>query len=249
MVGMKRYILLDIASPVVSVTGTWKHPNLRLTKVLPWRCSLPDIAGAFMTDNRLSIRIDLTNGDRIGPGKIALLEAIKSAGSISAAARQLGMSYRRAWLLVEEINQSLREPAVAAATGGKQGGGAALTPVGEEVITLYRAIERAAHSSTAKEFRAVDRLIRKGRAPRDESTKREIETPEERPMKLSARNMLKGTIVEVTKGQTTAHVRIDIGGSIVTSSITNEAVDELKLAKGQSAYAVVKASDVMIAID
>jgi molybdate transport system regulatory protein len=114
-----------------------------------------------MTDNRLSIRIDLTNGDRIGPGKIALLEAIKSAGSISAAARQLGMSYRRAWLLVEEINKSLREPAVAAATGGKQGGGAAVTAIGEEVIALYRAIERAAHTSAAEEFRTVDRLIRK----------------------------------------------------------------------------------------
>jgi molybdopterin-binding protein len=67
-------------------------------------------------------------------------------------------------------------------------------------------------------------------------------------MKLSARNVLKGKIVEVKKGQTTAHVRIDIGGSVVTASITNEAVDELKLASGQSAYAVIKASDVMIAI-
>jgi len=69
-------------------------------------------------------------------------------------------------------------------------------------------------------------------------------------MKLSARNVLKGKIVEVKKGKTTAHVRIQIAaGTIVTSSITNEAVDELKLKKGQSAYAVVKASDVMIAID
>ena len=68
-------------------------------------------------------------------------------------------------------------------------------------------------------------------------------------MKLSARNSLKGTIVEVKKGQTTAHVRIDIGGTIVTASITNEAVDELKLQKGQQAYAVIKASDVMIAVD
>jgi len=68
-------------------------------------------------------------------------------------------------------------------------------------------------------------------------------------MKLSARNFLKGTIVEVKKGQTTAHVRIDIGGAIVTASITNEAVDELKLASGQTAYAVIKASDVMVAID
>jgi molybdopterin-binding protein len=68
-------------------------------------------------------------------------------------------------------------------------------------------------------------------------------------VKLSARNILKGKIVEVKKGQTTAHVRIDIGGSIVTASITNEAADELKLASGQSAYAVIKASGVMIAVD
>jgi molybdopterin-binding protein len=72
----------------------------------------------------------------------------------------------------------------------------------------------------------------------------------EQSMKLSARNSLKGTIVEVKKGQTTAHVRIDIGGgTVVTASITNEAVDELKLQKGQQAYAVIKASDVMVAID
>jgi molybdopterin-binding protein len=68
-------------------------------------------------------------------------------------------------------------------------------------------------------------------------------------MKLSAHNILKGKIVEVKKGQTTAHVRIDIGGAIITSSITNEAVDEFKLASGQSAYAVIKASDEMVAID
>lgn len=68
-------------------------------------------------------------------------------------------------------------------------------------------------------------------------------------MRISARNRLKGTIIEVTKGATTAHVRIDVGGSIVTASITNEAVDELGLAVGGDAYAVVKASDVMVAVD
>ena len=68
-------------------------------------------------------------------------------------------------------------------------------------------------------------------------------------MKISARNRLKGRIVDVTKGATTAHVRIDIGGSIVTASITNEAVDELGLNVGGEAYAVVKASDVMVAVD
>jgi molybdopterin-binding protein len=68
-------------------------------------------------------------------------------------------------------------------------------------------------------------------------------------MKLSARNVIGGTIVEVRKGQTTAHVRIDIGGQVITASITNEAVDEMKLANGQKAHAVIKASDVMIATD
>ena len=69
-------------------------------------------------------------------------------------------------------------------------------------------------------------------------------------MKISARNQLKGTITEVAKGATTSHVRIDIGGGIiVTASITNEAVDELKLAKGKPAIAVIKASDVMVGID
>src|SRR5262245_16362836 len=119
-----------------------------------------------MASPRLSIRIDLATGDRIGPGKIALLEAIRSSGSISAAARSLGMSYRRAWLLVEEINGSLREPAVAAETGGRHGGGAALTAAGERIIDLYRAIESQARSAADGEFRAMAKLVRpdKGRA-------------------------------------------------------------------------------------
>jgi molybdopterin-binding protein len=68
-------------------------------------------------------------------------------------------------------------------------------------------------------------------------------------MKISARNVLKGKITEITKGATTAHVKIDVGGTIVTSSITNAAVDDLKLAVGKDAYAVVKASDVMVGVD
>ena len=68
-------------------------------------------------------------------------------------------------------------------------------------------------------------------------------------MKLSARNRLKGKVIDVRKGQTTAHVRIDVSGTVVTASITNEAVDELGLKVGHTAYAVIKASDVMVAID
>lgn len=68
-------------------------------------------------------------------------------------------------------------------------------------------------------------------------------------MKISARNVLTGKIVEVKKGATTAHVRIDLGGSVVTASITNESVDELKLVPGMTASAVIKASDVMVAVE
>ena len=118
-----------------------------------------------MAGPRLSIRIGLVSGDRIGPGKIALLEAIRSTGSISAGARALGMSYRRAWLLVEEINHVLRKPAVTTETGGRSGGGAALTPVGERVVGLYRAIETHARRAAGGEFRAIEKLVRSERAP------------------------------------------------------------------------------------
>ena len=120
-----------------------------------------------MTRPHLSIRLDLTSGDRIGPGKIGLLEAIRDTGSISAGARKLGMSYRRAWLLVDEINAALQKPAVASTTGGRQGGGAVLTPVGNKIIQIYRSIEAAARKSAGGEFRAVEKITRtkgKGRS-------------------------------------------------------------------------------------
>lgn len=109
----------------------------------------------------LSIRVDLANGLRIGPGKIALLEAIRSTGSISAAARSLGMSYRRAWLLVEDLNNGLREPAVTAESGGRHGGGATVTAVGEHVIELYREIESHSSSAARYQFYALGTLIRR----------------------------------------------------------------------------------------
>ena len=79
----------------------------------------------------------------IGPGKVDLLEAIQAERSITAAAKSLGMSYRRAWLLVDELNRALKAPAVETAAGGSGGGGAALTPAGERVLALYREIEAA----------------------------------------------------------------------------------------------------------
>src|ERR1700735_5029451 len=101
----------------------------------------PDQADTPAQSDRLSIRLDLASGARIGPGKVAVLEEIARSGSISAAGRALGMSYRRTWELVEELNRSLGSPVVETAAGGSGGGGAVLTPAGKAVIERYRAIE------------------------------------------------------------------------------------------------------------
>lgn len=95
----------------------------------------------------LSIRIDFGPGHRVGPGKVRLLEAIAEQGSISAAGRALGMSYRRAWMLVEAMNIGFGQPVVEAQAGGKAGGGARLSSLGAEVVARYRAVERAAEAS------------------------------------------------------------------------------------------------------
>jgi len=102
----------------------------------------------------MKLRMRVTCGDAIalGPGKIALLEALDTCGSITAAARELGMSYRRAWLLVEELNTHMREPAVETAQGGARGGGSRLTPAGREVLRLYRAIEATARQHCRAEI-------------------------------------------------------------------------------------------------
>lgn len=98
---------------------------------------------------RLSIRIDIGPDFRIGPGKVALLEMIAEHGSISAAGRALGMSYRRAWLLVEAMNTGFGRPVVEAQTGGRAGGGARLSSLGTDIVARYRAIERAAGEAAA----------------------------------------------------------------------------------------------------
>jgi molybdate transport system regulatory protein len=95
----------------------------------------------------------------IGPGKIALLESVAENGSISAAARQLGMSYRRAWVLIDEMNRALVQPAVNTAAGGAHGGGTALTAVGQELVMRYRAVESAARIAAAADLAALNRLI------------------------------------------------------------------------------------------
>jgi molybdate transport system regulatory protein len=107
-----------------------------------------------MNEQPISVRIKIAFGGdaRLGPGKMDLLEAIAGTGSISAAGRSLGMSYRRAWLLIDALNQTFDEPSVRAAAGGAHGGGAALTPFGKKLLAAYRAVEAATIAQADEAF-------------------------------------------------------------------------------------------------
>ena len=105
-------------------------------------------AGSGRSTPPLSLIVNLDPAGRIGPGKIELLEHIASFGSISAAARQMKMSYKHAWDLVEELNRIVGKPVASAQQGGKHGGGAQLTTMGHGLVTRFRAIERAATAAT-----------------------------------------------------------------------------------------------------
>jgi molybdate transport system regulatory protein len=106
----------------------------------------------------LSIRIDLDAEDALGPGKIRLLELIRDLGSISSAGRAMDMSYRRAWLLIDELNRTFREPLVETQKGGGGGGGAQLTAFGREVIRLYRAIGADAAHAADRHLQALQSM-------------------------------------------------------------------------------------------
>lgn len=106
----------------------------------------------------LRLRLLLDSDHAIGPGKTDLLEAIARTGSISAAARDMAMSYKRAWQLVDELNRSFATPLVSTSKGGMHGGGAALTPRGTEVLEAYRSLERKAQKLLAVELRQLGLL-------------------------------------------------------------------------------------------
>ncbi|CDN46684.1 winged helix-turn-helix domain-containing protein [Neorhizobium galegae] len=97
--------------------------------------------------SKTTIRIDLDNGVRLGPGKAQLLELIAEHGSIRAAGASIGMSYRRAWLLGDEINRMFKEPSIFTRHGGKSGGGAGLTEFGQELLSRYRRMEKASRDA------------------------------------------------------------------------------------------------------
>jgi len=104
----------------------------------------------------VTLRIDFDAAGRVGHGKIRLLELVRETGSITAAGREMGMSYRRAWMLIDALNRIFRTPVVATRIGGKAGGGAEVTAFGAELIARYRAMETIAHTALGPHLRALD---------------------------------------------------------------------------------------------
>ena len=127
-----------------------------------------------MGNVRLTVRIDFGAERALGPGKIRLLEAIGKTGSISRAGRALGMSYRRAWLLVDDLNRCFRAPVVATQPGGARGGGAALTPFGAALIEKYRMIEARATKAAKPHLRALETSLRRRAGGKQKSLKTSI---------------------------------------------------------------------------
>jgi molybdate transport system regulatory protein len=112
---------------------------------------------------KLTLRIDLGDDAAVVPGKVRLLELIDAHGSIAAAGRAMGMSYRRAWMLVDEMNDCFHRPVVQKQLGGSGGGGAVLTLFGRQIVQHYRDMERAAGRAVAPHLRALDHALARRR--------------------------------------------------------------------------------------
>jgi molybdate transport system regulatory protein len=108
---------------------------------------------------RVSLRLGFSGEQALGPGKVRLLELIAETGSISAAGRAMEMSYRRAWMLVDELNRMFREPLVEARPGGTNGGGASLTEAGDDVVRRYRAIESTVTANANAHIAALEKML------------------------------------------------------------------------------------------
>jgi molybdate transport system regulatory protein len=109
---------------------------------------------------RIKLRLEYDSPLILGPGKAELLARIGRLGSISAAAREMGMSYKRAWTLVEEMNTAFAEPVIDRARGGTGGGGATVTPTGQSVLRHYRALESLLREAGAEDLQALNALLR-----------------------------------------------------------------------------------------
>jgi molybdate transport system regulatory protein len=161
----------------------------------------------------------------LGKGGAKILDAIRDKGSISKAARKVGMSYRYVWNYLDKIQKALKEPIVETYKGGRAGGGGArLTELGESLLKEYRRVEGYVGEILVDEehWEAVG-------------------------LKISARNRLKGIVRNVERGKVASKVKIEISGpTVITALISREAVEELDIKAGDNVEAVIKATEVMV---
>jgi len=172
-----------------------------------------------------------------GRGRIALLRQIGATGSIAAAARAVGMSYKAAWDAVDAMNNLTEQPLVERRAGGRHGGGTRLTDYGEQLIRVYDSAETEYRRFLARLSRGICNLDHFHNLMGVLS------------MKTSARNYLRGVVSKVSEGAVNAEVTLDLNGTPLTAIVTNASVRNLGLAPGVEAYALIKASGVILATE
>lgn len=184
-----------------------------------------------------TVSLKKTDMEILGSDRIALLEKIDESGSISKAAKAVGISYKTAWDTINAISAHSEKPLLVRVTGGKSGGGTSLTNEGKEVIRTYRIIQEEHEKFLTNledkmgdvGFNGIEKLV-------DKMSKQ-----------VSARNMFAGTVMKILKGEVKSEVTLALkGGEQIVAMITNESVDSLGLTEGSDAYAIVKAGSVII---
>ncbi len=185
-----------------------------------------------------SLWLNRSDSKFLGGDRIALLEKIGELGSITKAAKEVGISYKTAWDTVNLINNLAEKPLVERLAGGKGGGGTSLTAEGKKVIIQYKTIQE-------EHRKFLDNL--ENRLGDSDGLYRFLKRIS---MKVSARNTFSGTVSNITKGAVNAEVTLTLKGGVpLTAVVTNGAIDNLGLVTGSEAYAIVKASSVIIGID
>ncbi|MDB5419800.1 MAG: Molybdenum-dependent transcriptional regulator [Phenylobacterium sp.] len=190
-----------------------------------------------MTGRGLSASVSLKRGlsPRVSLERVALIEAVEELGSITAAAKRLGLSYKGAWDIVQALNNLFETPLIEAAPGGKAGGAARVTRRGHEVVSAFRRVQSEIDAALAKLEAGLS-----GQAARDLFWSL--------GMRTSARNALRGQISHITDGAVSSEVSLAVADGVeITAILTRRSVEDLGLAVGKPAIALIKSSFVILA--
>jgi molybdate transport system regulatory protein len=200
--------------------------------------------GVFMQEDRERVSfsgkiwIDKAQREYLGSDRIELLEKIQALGSITRAAKAVGISYKTAWEIVDTMNNLAEKPLVVRMTGGKGGGGTHLTPEGHEVIQSFRIVQEE-HKNFLLNL-----------ACKVEDMENFYKFLRRMSLKVSARNIFKGTVTRIRKGAVNSEVELVLPcGDSLVSVVTNESVENLGLYEGKDSYAIIKASSVILGRD